>query len=300
MRLTLAQLEAFQRIAQLGSFQAAARSLALSQPALSIRLKTLEEIIGQRLVERGRRRVRLTPAGHDLLQHANTMLDLATRISGEERHIDPLEVGLRLGAPDSFATVCMPKMLELIERDYPELSVALTIENSAVLNRLLTEGELDIAFISEPQVGLQFQMELLGRQDLAWFASPRLDLPRRAIRPTDLVHHHVLTNADPSRLLRLVRDWFGQEDLTPPRISTCNNLTIIALLTMKAAGVSILPTTIVRAEVRSGALKRLVCDPPIEPQRLFAVYRGPQMFRSVPLVLEAARTVMRRTRFLID
>jgi DNA-binding transcriptional LysR family regulator len=300
MRLTLSQIEAFHRIAQLGSFHAAARSMALSQPALSVRMRALEEVVGQRLFERQGKRTELTAAGLALLQHAESMLAIATKVSRKTFAFDPLAVGLRLGAPESFAMVCVPMMLEFIEHEYPDLHLALTIENSTVLNHLMADGKLDVAFISEAQVGVKYHAEFLGRQDVAWVASRRIQSPRRVARPSDFICEHVFTNAEPSRLFSLVREWFAKDNLKPTRISTCNNLSVVAQLTARSPGISILPTTIVRQELRSGVLRRLNTSPKVEPQRIYAVYRSGQTGRSIELVLKAARYVMKRTRFLCD
>jgi DNA-binding transcriptional LysR family regulator len=144
MKLTLAQLESFHWIAQLGSFGAAAEHLHLSQPAISVRLAGLERAVGKPLFKRQGRRMRLTPAGVALVEQAAHMLSLANGMVSEPAALDPLQFRLRIGAPDSFALVCLPQLLETFEHEYPRLKVALTIENSSVLAQSLNDGDLDI------------------------------------------------------------------------------------------------------------------------------------------------------------
>jgi DNA-binding transcriptional LysR family regulator len=297
MKPTLAQLEAFHWTAQLGSVLAAAERLHMSPPAISVRIRMLEEGLGRKLFERRGRRLAVTPAGAALLSDAEQIVGLAFRISegGSRQHIR-----LRLGAVDSFAMVCLPKLLQFLERDYPELKVDISVDNSLVLNRRLDERELDLAFLSVPEVGGHLQSRLLGRQQPVWVASPRLGLGRRPVRPRDLAGLQVFTNPQPSALDDLVRDWFGNAGLDPTRLSTCNSLKVIQQLTVSGAGVSLLPMPIMRSDLRSGRLEALDARPAVPPQRMLAAYRADIWGLDVTRFIAIARSVMSRTRFLVD
>ena len=72
--MELHQLRGFHEIARQGSFTKAADKLFLTQPAISLQLKALEEVVGEVLLERGHKRIRLTPAGEILLRRTNTVL----------------------------------------------------------------------------------------------------------------------------------------------------------------------------------------------------------------------------------
>lgn len=141
MKVTLSQIEAFHWIASLGSFHAAAERLRVAQPTISVRIRALERLIGTRLFERKGRRIRVTPAGLELAEKAERILSIAGEISDSGPGLgDRLRPPLRLGAPDGFAMVCLPLMLQLMEKEDPELKMALTIENSAVLNQQVNVG----------------------------------------------------------------------------------------------------------------------------------------------------------------
>jgi DNA-binding transcriptional LysR family regulator len=290
-------MEALHWIARLGSFQAAAAHLHLGQPTVSVRIRKLERATGVKVFERQGRRVRLTAAGAGLALKSERILALAAEIVGPV--FDPLRSGLRLGAPDAFAMVCLPRLLQLLEREYPALKVALTVENSTVLNQRLNDRELDVAFVVNPQCAAHVRAEPLGRQDIAWVASPRLDLPRRPVRPADLAPYQLFTNPDPSRLIDLMRDWFARAGLVAPRISTCNSLSVITRLTAVGAGVSLLPTAIIASELRAGSLRRLAVRPSIAEQRLFAAYQAEQAGPGIANILSITRAILARTKFLL-
>ncbi|MCC6469905.1 MAG: LysR family transcriptional regulator [Alphaproteobacteria bacterium] len=300
MKVTLSQIEAFHWIAALGSFHAAAERLHVAQPTISVRIRALERSIGARLFERRGRKIRVTPAGLELAERAERLLTIAREISDAGPNVgDRLRPRLRLGAPDGFALVCLPLMLQLMEKEDPALKMALTIENSAVLNHQVNAGELDIAFIANPVVGSHVRTEYLGNQDIAWVASPRLALPNRVLRPADLAKFQIFTNPEPSRLIVLVREWFAGAGCDVARVSTCNNLSVIVRLTAAVAGISLLPTGIVQSELRSGELRRLDVRPAIPKQELAAVYHLGAERPAVEKVLAITRRVLKRKRFLL-
>ena len=297
MKLTLAQLEAFHWTLRLGSVRAAAERLHLSQPTISVRLRVLERSLERKLFERRGRRLQATTAGAALADQAEQMLGLATRI--EHGGSDPLRARLRLGAPDSFAMVCLPRLLGSLERDYPELIVDISVDNSLALNRRLNQRDLDLAFISNVETGEAIRSEMLGAQDLAWVASPRLHLGGGTLRPRDLAGFQIFTNPEPSRLDTLVRDWFGRAGVEPGRISTCNSLVVMRRLIVSSAGLSLLPTAIVRSDLRSGILQRLETHPAIPEQRLYAAYHADVAGPSIATILVFARRILSRTNFLM-
>jgi len=297
MKLTLAQLEAFHWTLRLGSAHAAAERLHLSQPTISVRLRALERTLERKLFERRGRRLQATTAGAALAGQAEQMLGLATRI--EHGGADPLRTRLRLGAPDSFAMVCLPRLLGLLERDYSELTVDISVDNSLVLNRRLNQRDLDLAFISNVEVGDGVRSELLGLQDIAWVASPRLSLAARTVRPRDLAGCQIFTNPEPSRLNALVRDWFGRAGVEPGRISTCNSLVLMRRLIVSSAGVSLMPTAILQSDLRSGVLQRLATRPAIPEQRLYAAYHADAAGPATATILEITRRILSRSSFLV-
>src|SRR5262249_22215547 len=171
MKVTLSQVEAFYWIARLGSFHAAAARLNLTQPSISLRIRGLEQGLGLRLFDRVGRQVQVTVEGAALLPQAERMVSLAEQIATKNALSDPLRGRLRLGAPDSFGLVCMPGLLGALRKQYPDLAVALTIDNSSVLNRKLNERELDVAFLVDPYVDGHIRLEPLGAITNVWVAS---------------------------------------------------------------------------------------------------------------------------------
>jgi len=299
MRATLGQIEAVYWIERLGGFRAAAVQLNLTQPTISLRIKSLEEALGVRVFERSGREARLTAEGAALMPLVIRLMDLAGQITAQHAARDPLIGRLRLGAPASFGLSSMAQLLGELRKHYPELTLALTIDNSVVLCQRLNARELDLAFVVEPEVEPYVRVEPLGPMTHAWVASPRLGLRQKWVEPRDLMRFHVLTHPEPSSLMMLVRHWFASAGLEPQQVSTCNDLSVIIRLTAAGEGVSLLPPAILSSELRTGGLKLLKARPGLERPHLYAAYQVGKAGRSVATVLETARRVTARSGLVV-
>ncbi len=261
MKVQTNQLDALRWIARLGSFRAAATRLNVSQPTISMRIQELERLLGATLFDRSGQRAVLTETGRDLVRYADRIVTLAEEMEQRSAGGMAIEATLRMGAADTFALTCLSPLVTQIEHQFPTLRVDLQIDYSFHLNRGLQKGDLDIAFLTGPVEQAGVQVEHLVRLPLAWVASPQLGLPNRVLEPGDLLATAVICNPAPSHLYRAAHEWFAAADYLPERITTCNNLTIMARLAAAGHGVAMLPTAILRTEFELGALRPLRTDP---------------------------------------
>ena len=274
MRIRLGQLEALVWISRLGSFRAAARRLSVSQPAVSGRIRALEEQLGLAIIDRSQARPRVTRKGAELVRYAERMLDLTETIEARLRSKSSLVGTIRMGAADSFALTHLSALLARLASKHPALHVELDIDFSSNLDRKLRAEQLDIAFLNAPLPDPAITIVSLADIELEWFASPRLKLPRGRVTPASLERLPILTNPRPSHLYRTVLGWFGAAGLTPQRLNTCTSLSIMAKLTADGFGVAALPSALVEEEVRNGTLRRLASNPPLPAHHLTVAYRN--------------------------
>ena len=274
MRIRLGQLEALVWISRLGSFRAAARRLSVSQPAVSGRIRALEEQLGLAIIDRSQARPRVTRRGAELVRYAERMLDLTETIEARLRSKSSLVGTIRMGAADSFALTHLSALLARLASKHPALHVELDIDFSSNLDRKLRAEQLDIAFLNAPLPDPAITIVSLADIELEWFASPRLKLPRGRVTPASLERLPILTNPRPSHLYRTVLGWFGAAGLTPQRLNTCTSLSIMAKLTADGFGVAALPSALVEEEVRNGTLRRLASNPPLPAHHLTVAYRN--------------------------
>lgn len=273
MRISLDQVEALVWIARLGSFRAAAHQLNVSQPAISGRIRELERQLGGSLFHRDDYRPKLTDLGTQTVRHAEQILTLARSL---EDHADPaktLRGPIRMGFADSFALTHMPALLAKVEKAYPAAEFEIVIDFSANLDKKLQAGELDIAIMTEPELGPEVAAEPLEDLDLAWVAGRGLAIPSKVLTPADLKAYPIITNPRPSKLYSTIHEWFASVGDIPQRLYTCNSLSIMADLAAKGFGLAVLPMVLIRSEMKRGKLRMLNVKPALPKHHLAIAYR---------------------------
>lgn len=272
MRPTLAQLEAFYWIGRLGGFHAAARHLHLTQPTVSARVAELELSIGVRLFERVRQRATLTPRGREILSSVERMLKISDEISLHQNEPSTLRGLLRLGAVESVALFTLPILLPRLRANYPEMKIELTIDIGSVLSRKLNSRELDVAILTDAQVGESVEVERVGKIEYSWVASPQFQLPERALVPADLSIIPVLANPNPSTIFGVMTDWFRTGNVEPEHVTMCNSLALMSRLVIAGYGLAILQPQILQAEIKSGQIRLVPSIPKVQSRTMVVAY----------------------------
>jgi len=177
--LDLDAVQAFVRIAELGSFTRAAEAMRTTQAAVSLKLKRLEERLGDRLVERTPRYVRLSARGVAFLDHARELLkvhDRALALFTEVRQ------RLAIGISDHVAGPELPVLIARMNGQDPQLSIEIQIASSADLLQSFDRRELDTVIVR--QHAGRSDGEVLTEEKFGWFAAP--DWRHRAGDPLPL------------------------------------------------------------------------------------------------------------------
>ncbi len=279
MKFTLSQLEALVWVVRLGSFRAAAQRLNITQPAISVRLRELEQAADAPLFERQSYRARPTARGRQIAWQAERVLEQAEALERQIADQEGLAGPIRIGVADTFAMTCGSRLMREIETRYPQARAELRADFSVRLDASLRAGELDIAVLTWPTPDPLVHIEPLIDMPLQWVASPQRlgDLAprdrRRAIGPADIAHLPILTNPSPSNLYVSITDWFASAGRQPGRLITCNSLGIMARLACDGTGLSLLPVGILREEIGAGRLVILPSRPPIAPHHASVAYR---------------------------
>jgi DNA-binding transcriptional LysR family regulator len=167
--LDLDLLRGFVTVAERGGFTAAGTALGLTQSAISLKVKRLEDILGKRVLERGGRGVALTRDGETLLAYARRML--ALNDEAVRRMIaPPVEGRLRLGVADHFIPRNLAPVLAQFARTYPQVRLEVEVGRSHELRAAMAEGGLDLV------LGKRRDGETEGRpiftETIVWVAAP--------------------------------------------------------------------------------------------------------------------------------
>ncbi len=151
IQLTLKHLRYFEALARHRHFGRAAEASAISQPALSLQIKELEQILGAPLVERGFRQIRLTALGEDFTLRARDVLRAVDELAALARATaGPISGRLRLGVIPTVAPYFLPQLIGQLSGHFPDLDLRPREAVTQKLVRDLTEGRLDLAVVALP------------------------------------------------------------------------------------------------------------------------------------------------------
>ena len=229
-------VRSFVAIAAAGSFTQAAESLSRRQSTVSLQLQRLEDMLGQRLIERSPRAVRLTPEGETFLGYAHRLLALNDEALSRVR--EPHVQGVvRLGTPEDFATRHLPGVLASFARAYPAVALEVTCDLTLNLIERYRRGAFDLALVKRER-GSGAAGIRVWREPLVWVtARQRLysgdgPLPL-VVSPPPCVYRKRATQA----LDRARRPW---------RIAyTCGSLAGSLAAVTAGLGVTVLPKDMV-------------------------------------------------------
>ena len=148
--MSLRALRTLLAIARHGSFVRAAEAVHLTQSAVSLQVRTLEQDFNAVLFDRSRRLPVLTDAGHIAVARAREIIGLYDSISAEIGGETELRGKLRIGAVQTVLAGVLPKALAALSAEHPHLRITVASGMSAELSTRLEAGELDVAITTEP------------------------------------------------------------------------------------------------------------------------------------------------------
>ncbi|MBX9926790.1 MAG: LysR family transcriptional regulator [Hyphomicrobiaceae bacterium] len=157
--ITLRQLRYVEAIARLGHFGRAAEQCAVTQPALSLQIKLIEEELGVSLFERLPRGVRPTPEGAEIARRAARVLAEVRDITDFARvNRDPLTGPLNLGVIPTVAPYLLPQMLPILRERHAGLELRVRESRTEHLLEALADGALDVLLLALPVERDEFAM----------------------------------------------------------------------------------------------------------------------------------------------
>lgn len=182
-------LQVFFAAARSGSFTAAARSLNLSQPAVSMQIKNLQAYLGVELFERDGRHMRLTRAGEALLPLAERMLDLASHTEEKVREMSSQIAGrIRISCAAYSGCYVLPHLIARFQRMYPDVDFLIDSASNSETHIRLMDGLSDFGLVNtlEPCEGISCR-QLFSERIVLIAQAGHPWLGRGAISPHELV-----------------------------------------------------------------------------------------------------------------
>jgi LysR family hydrogen peroxide-inducible transcriptional activator len=252
-RPSIRQLECAVAVADALHFGRAARACAITQPALSAQIQALEDLLGIRLFERGRRGVMVTAAGAPLIEQARAALaGLDRLVESAAREHEPLTGTLRLGVIPTVAPYLLPPLLPAVRRAWPRLRLVLREEQTARLVEQLGLGALDVLLLALPveRAGLE-ELPLL-REPFTFVApaSHPLAKARGPLREAALADQEILLLEDGHCLRAQALEVCRGAGAAPGRIQA-TSLTTLVQMVANGLGATLLPERALAVELRA-------------------------------------------------
>jgi LysR family hydrogen peroxide-inducible transcriptional activator len=254
--ITLRQLRYLTALARHRHFGRAAADCAVSQPALSMQVRELEREIGVELVERRPGDIALTDTGLEVAGRAEQILTATRDLVDFARHRDVLSGQLRLGIIPTLAPYILPRVLPLLQANYPQLRLELRETQTKTLLDELTSGELDAVMLALPADGGDFETMALF-DDAFLLATPSSDKQAKHGRVS-------IEDVDQRRLILLeeghcLRDqalaFCGTPRRDQPASLGATSLATVIQMVANGYGVTLLPEVAVDVELRDARVK---------------------------------------------
>lgn len=292
--MELRQLEYFVAVVEEANFTRAAARVHISQPGVSAQIRQLERELGQPLLDRLGRTVRLTTVGSAVLPYARAILQT---VAGARQAVDELTGLVRGRVAVGMVVACgvldVPKLLAEYHRRHPAVEITLSEANSDELIRALEDGRLDLALIGiagEPPAGIETHVVA----DEALVAAVARSDPwasRRSIT-LEMLQARNLISLPPGTGLRSSLDSACAAAGFRPRTTLeASNPTMLAELASRGLGVAILPTSVARSrpkDLRAIAITRPVLRACVE----LAWRRDAPLVPAARAIIEHARAVL--------
>ena len=282
MHLTLKQLNIFQAVAEHENYTLAAKSLYLTQPAVSMQIKQLEEQAGVPLFERSGKKVRPTEAGRELLHHARLIQRQLEEAGQAIEEIRGLKRGRLHLTMASTANYFAPRLLAEFCRRYPDIQVSLNVSNRSGLLQALEDNSTDVVIMGKPPEGMAVESEVFMDNPLVIIAPPNHPLAaQKRIPLKELAHHPFIVRERGSGTRAAVERFLANHNIERPAGMEMNSSAAIKQAVQAGLGLGVVSIHTLEMEL---TLKRLtVLDvedfPILRHWRL--VYRRDKRFSAV-------------------
>jgi LysR family nitrogen assimilation transcriptional regulator len=247
--MELRSLHYFVRIAELGSITRAAAHLHVAQPALTRHIQRLEDELGVTLFTRANRGVRLTEAGHKLLESALRILRDVERAGDEIRAHKAHPSGkIVLAVTPTLCPVVVPELFHRMRRHYPMIELKVVHAGMVRLEEMLIDGRVDLALLSEPSRSRLILSTLLAKEEMVLITKPG-SRPPGVVTPEELRRTSLILGDG----LRAAMDGLLAGISIELQVETeLNDHETIRLMVQQGVGASILPHSSVHRESARG------------------------------------------------
>jgi LysR family carnitine catabolism transcriptional activator len=287
MSIPINQIVVFTTVARTGSFAEAAIQLHLSQPALSVAMKNLEQSLGGKLLARTTRSVTLTPEGKAFYPVARRLLSEWEQSMQDVRNHFALGRGkLDIAAMPTYTTNFLPKILAEFHSQYPNIHITVhdVIAENVVQMVREERSELGITFAPEDAPDLHFQPLYQDRfVAILPFKHPLLE--KQTLKWIDLLAYPHLSLQRPAGTRKLIDQALQEKGLLVTPAFESHQLVSIGRMVNEGLGLSVVPSTS-RAQMEEMGLQCRAISAPVITHQVGIVTRPQQALSAAALAMQ--------------
>lgn len=260
--MNLNQLRGFWETAAAQSMSRAAEKLYLTQPALSLQIKALEEELGQALFERKGRQLLLTDSGRLLQARAKEILDLVERTHQEVTSYLNFERGrITIGTNDTNCLYLLPSLLSSFRQSFPGIEIALTNRKTSEIAALVADGDVDFGIGTLPVLDPQIISETLcWREDVVICSYDHPLAANETVTLSDLAAYTLLLLEQGSSSRATLERMMAEKGFVPQMTMDLGGIEVIKRFAEINLGIGIVPGISVAEEVQEKRIRAFRLD----------------------------------------
>jgi DNA-binding transcriptional LysR family regulator len=263
MDIRLSHLRTFREVARRGSFSRAGEALRLSQPAVSLHVRQLEEAFGTSLLERVGKRAFPTAAGETVLMHAERVFaEIEAAHAALSRRGGTVAGRVRLGTGATASIHLLPPLLRRLRLAHPAIELTVTTGNTREITQAVIDNALDVAVVTLPVSARGLTVTPFYKDRLVVIAPPEPHWKKqRRITPAGLARHPLILFERGGAIRTVMDSWFSRGAATPTITMELGNAEASKTLVGAGLGLSIISAIAVKKEIAAGELLALSPQP---------------------------------------
>lgn len=264
--MRIRQLESFVCVCELGSITQAAAALNIVQPALGAQISALEEELGVRLLERGRRGTTITPAGEYFLGEAKKMLEQVSRVKRAIKSFAPNEKEhLSVGLTASLSAMLAGALAQDLSHLSRSVSVQVVEDMSHLLGDRVARGDLDFALAFNVPDHKAIRKQPMLQESVFFITSPNSAFGQdKPIEMAELAKATFVIPTEKGQIINLLKKALNRFGLPLHVAFQIESVDAIKGLITDGTACAALPFGTVAREVKAGTLiARRIINPPL-------------------------------------
>lgn len=277
MPLNFHQLHIFHTVAERGSFSAAAQTLYMTQPAVTMQVQSLEEYFGTKLFMRSTKKIELTEAGKVLLPYAKKSIDLIRNADTVmSSFTKQLKGRLLLGASLTIGESILPRWLGPFGKEFPHIGISMKVMNTTHLIEEIENHQLNFAIIEAPISHVDMHIEAVMEDELILVVPSDHSLTKlQELKLEDVIKYPFVLREQGSGTRQVMEDKLIENGFDPMQLQIVMELGstgAIKSAVEAGLGISFLSLSSVKHEVALGLIKTLPIVGVTFKRQFYSVY----------------------------